>query len=82
MVVDEATLILPLADVVDFAAERARLDKERAKAMVEAGKISQKLANADFVARAKEEVVEENRARLQAAQVEISRLEAALNRIG
>ena len=81
VVMDEATLVLPLADVVDLAAERARLDKERGKAMVEAGKVAQKLANADFIARAPEDVVEENRARLQAAQDEISRLEAALQRI-
>ena len=81
VVVDEATLILPLADVIDLSAERARLDKERGKAVVEAGKISQKLANADFVARAPDDVVEENRARLQAAQAEVVRLEAALSRI-
>ena len=78
----DVTHYLFLADFVDIAAERARLDKERGKAVVEAGKITQKLSNADFVARAPEEVVEENRARLQAAQDEISRLEAALRRIG
>ncbi|MSP03803.1 MAG: valine--tRNA ligase [Acetobacteraceae bacterium] len=82
VVVDEATLILPLADVIDLGAERARLDKERGKAVAEAGKIAQKLSNADFVARAPDEVVEENRVRLQAAQAEVVRLEAALQRIG
>ena len=81
VVVDEATLILPLADVIDLTAERARLNKERGKAEVEAGKIAQKLSNTDFVARAPEEVVEENRARLQTAHDEIARLDAALRRI-
>ncbi|MSO90305.1 MAG: valine--tRNA ligase [Acetobacteraceae bacterium] len=81
IVVDEATLILPLADVIDLATERARLDKERGKAVSEASKISQKLSSADFVARAPEDVVEENRARLKAAQAEVMRLEAALSRI-
>ena len=80
-VLDEATVILPLAEVIDLAAERARLGKERAKAEQEAAKIAAKLANADFVARAPEEVVEENRERLEAAQAEIARLEAALRRI-
>jgi len=82
LVVDEATLVLPLADVIDLAAERARLEKERAKVAVDAAKVAQKLANADFVSRAPEEVVEENRSRLQAAEAEIARLEAALARIG
>jgi valyl-tRNA synthetase len=47
----------------------------------EAEKIARKLDNADFVARAPGEVVEENRERLAAAREEIARLEAALGRI-
>ncbi|HUZ62383.1 MAG TPA: class I tRNA ligase family protein, partial [Acetobacteraceae bacterium] len=80
-VVDEATLVLPLAEIIDLAAERARLARERDKAAAEAEKIARKLDNADFVARAPEEVVEENRERLGAARAEIARLEAALRRI-
>lgn len=82
IVVDEATVLLPLAEVIDLGAERARLAKEKAKAVAEAEKISAKLGNADFVSRAKPEVVEENRERLAAAQAEIARLDAALARIG
>ncbi|MGK7869400.1 valine--tRNA ligase [Falsiroseomonas sp. E2-1-a20] len=81
VVVGEATVMLPLAEVIDLAAERARLAKARGQAETEAGKIAQKLGNADFVARAKEEVVEENRERLAAAQAEMARLDAALARI-
>jgi valyl-tRNA synthetase len=81
-VVDEATVILPLADVIDLAAERARLVKERGKATSEAEKIAKKLANEDFVSCAPEEVVEENRGRLAAAEAEVARLDAALRRIG
>jgi valyl-tRNA synthetase len=73
---------LPLAGLIDIAAERARLAKERAKAADEAGKIAKKLGNPDFVARAKEEVVEENRERLATAEAEIARLEAAIARLG
>ena len=80
-VVGEATVMLPLAGVIDFAAERARLAKERGKAEGEAKKIAAKLGNADFVARAPEEVVEENRERLEAARAEMARLDAALARI-
>ena len=80
-VVGEATVVLPLADVIDLGAERVRLAKERARAEGEARKIAGKLGNADFVARAPEEVVEENRERLAAAEAEMARLDAALARI-
>ena len=82
LVLDEATLVLPLADAIDVGAERVRLTKERDKAGGEARKITQKLDNPDFVRRAPEEVVEENRERLAATQADIARLEAALQRIG
>jgi valyl-tRNA synthetase len=81
-VVDEATLILPLGDVIDLAAERVRLGRDRDRAMQDASKIAQKLGNADFVARAPEEIVQENRDRLSRAQAEVTRLEAALARVG
>jgi valyl-tRNA synthetase len=80
--VDEATVVLPLAGAIDIGVERTRLMKERDKTIGEARKIAQKLDNADFVQRAPEEVVEENRERLAAAQAESARLEAALQRIG
>jgi valyl-tRNA synthetase len=80
-VVGEATAMLPLQGVVDLAAERARLVKERGKAATEANKIAAKLNNADFVARAPEEVVEENRERLDVARAEVARLDAALARV-
>ncbi len=81
LVLDEATVVLPLAGAIDVGAERARLTRERDKATGEARKLAQKLDNADFVRRAPDEVVEENRERLAAAQADVARLEAALHRI-
>jgi valyl-tRNA synthetase len=81
LVLDEATVVLPLAEAIDVATERMRLTRERDKVAGEARKIVQKLDNADFVRRAPEEVVEENRERLAAANADIARLEAALQRI-
>jgi valyl-tRNA synthetase len=80
-VLDEATVVLPLAGLIDLTAERKRLAGARDKALAEGEKVSRKLANADFVARAKPEVVEENRERLAAFQAEAARLDAALARI-
>jgi valyl-tRNA synthetase len=80
-VLDEATVVLPLAGLIDVAAERRRLAAGRDKALAEGRKVALKLANADFVSRAKPEVVEENRERLAAFQAEAARLEAALARI-
>ncbi len=61
IVLDEATACLPLAGVVDLAAEGARLSKELAKLDDEIGRIDKKLGNEAFVARAPEEVVEAER---------------------
>ena len=81
IVVDEATVVLPLAGVIDLAVERIRLTKERSKALAEADKVLRKLDNAEFVAKARPEVVEENRDRLAAFQHDVARIEAAMARI-
>ena len=80
-VVDGATLALPVAEFIDIAAERARLTKEVASLAGEIEKTAKKLGNADFVARAPEEVVEENRERLADAEAAKAKLEAALARL-
>ncbi len=77
MVLDEATLILPLADVIDLAKESARLAKESAKWADEAKKLEAKLANDNFTSKAPEEVIEEHQERLAAAKAMAARLDAA-----
>jgi valyl-tRNA synthetase len=81
-VVDGATLALPVADFIDIAAERARLTKEVSGLTAEIDKLAKKLANPDFVARAPEEVVEENRERLEDAEAARAKLQGALERLG
>jgi valyl-tRNA synthetase len=75
------TIVLPLAALIDLSAERARLERERARALDEAAKVAAKLGNESFVARAKPEVVQENRDRLAAFLAEAERLAAALARL-
>ena len=82
IVLGEATYALPVGDVIDLKAEGARLQKEIKKLVDEVGKIDAKLANAAFVARAPEEVVEEQRERRAQAEQTVARLSAALERLG
>ena len=80
-VINEATVILPLAELIDLDAERARLKAAQAKAVAELAKVEQKLGNADFVARAPEAIIAENQERRENFCSEIARLDAALERI-
>jgi valyl-tRNA synthetase len=81
IVVDEATFIVPLAGVIDVAAERARLARERDKVNAEIGKIDKKLGNESFVSRAPAEVVEEQRERREEYAATHARLSEALDRL-
>jgi len=80
-VVEGATLALPVAAFIDLAAERARLTKEIATLASDVAHTAKKLGNPDFVARAPEEVVEENRERMAEAEAAKAKLEAALQRL-
>ena len=80
-VLGEATLALPLADVIDIAAERARLQKEIGKTEGEIKKLSGKLNNEGFLAKAPEAVVAENRARLDEEEARRDKLNSALARL-
>jgi valyl-tRNA synthetase len=81
IVLDEATLILPLADVIDLKAETARLRKELGKLEDEVKKINAKLGNEKFLAGAPEHVVEEQRERKADAEATIVKLADALKRL-
>ena len=72
---------LPLEGIVDLAAEVARLKKEAGKARTEIGKIEGKLGNADFLARAPEEVVDEQRERRDSEAARLAKIEEALARL-
>jgi len=80
-VVEGATLALPVAEFIDLAAEKARLSKEVASLAADIDRTTKKLGNPDFVARAPEEVVEENRERLAESQDAKAKLEGALARL-
>jgi valyl-tRNA synthetase len=72
---------LPLQGIIDLAAETARLEKERAKAEAEINRIDTKLANPDFIARAREEVVEADREKREEAVTRRAKILEALQRL-
>jgi len=81
VVVAGHTYVMPLAGHVDIGEERARLDKEMAKLRKDVDKLDHKLANPQFVAKAPEAVVEEQRERREAQAATLARLEAAAARL-
>ncbi|MCC2647098.1 MAG: valyl-tRNA synthetase [Rickettsiaceae bacterium] len=80
-VIDEATLVIPLADLIDPALERARLDKELTKAKTQLEKLTQQLQNKDFLSKAPVNVVQERQERIDALVKEVAQLQEALDRI-
>ena len=77
-VIGEAVVALPLGDVIDFAKERARLEKELKKAHDEIARFDGKLSNEQFVSRAPEEVLQEQRDKRADAAALAARLKEAL----
>ena len=65
IITDSATIYIPLADIVDFAAEKARLEAELASCDGEIARAENKLANEGFVARAPEAVVNAEKEKLE-----------------
>jgi valyl-tRNA synthetase len=79
--VGEATISLPLEGVIDLKAERQRLARDADKIRKEIVKIDQKLGNEQFMSKAPEEVVEEQRERREESLALLARTEAALARL-
>jgi valyl-tRNA synthetase len=79
--VDGGLFALPLEGVIDIAAEKARLSKTLEKLDKDIAGLRARLNNPKFVASAKEEVVEETREQLAAAEEEAAKLRAALARL-
>ena len=67
-VVDEATVVLEIADFIDAGEEMARLDKQLGKLGGEITGLEKRLGNEAFVAKAPADVVAEQRARLSDLQ--------------
>ena len=76
--IGDIEVVVPLRDVVDIAAERARLEREEAKAEGDLAAVAAKLANESFVAKAKPEVVEREREKRLRLETELAKLRESI----
>jgi len=81
LVVGDGVVALPLKGVIDLAAEKARLDKEIAKADADIKRVDAKLSNEKFVANAPDEIVEEEKEKREAAVARKEKILEALERL-
>ena len=81
VVTEDAKLFMPMAELVDLAAERARIEKELAKAKRDIEAQEKKLANESFTSRAPERVVAAEREKLQKAQALAANLAESLKNL-
>ena len=81
VVVDEASAVLPVADFIDVAQEKARLQKEISRLEGEIAKVNKKLSNDSFIAKAPAEVVDEQRERAADWGMARDRMAEALQRL-
>ena len=81
IVLDEATLAIPLHGVIDIEAESRRLEKKTTDLKDEISRLDKKLTNENFTSRAPAHVVEAQRARREEAVSSLAKLESALERL-
>ena len=81
LVVGDATVYLPMGDVVDLEVERQRLESELGESRDEVARLEELLGNERFSSRAPEEVVERERLRLATAQERSARIQELLGQL-
>ena len=77
----DATMFMPMQDLVDIAKELQRIAKERAKAEEELKRTEAKLQNEKFTARAPAQVVEAERAKAEKARALLAQLQESAQRL-
>lgn len=82
IVTNDAKIYIPLGDLVDFEAERKRLEKELAQCEDKLAFIEKKLSNPGFVNKAPEKVVEQNRKDASVLTEKIEVLKNSIENLG
>ena len=82
IITDSAAIYLPLADLIDFEKEKARLAGEEKKLVGEIDRLEKKLSNAGFVAKAPAAVVDGEKAKLAKYKENLAGVREALAKLG
>ncbi len=80
-VISGAEIFIPLAGLIDVETEKKRLEKDLANLKTQLVKVSKKLANADFLSRAPEDVIEREKGKKTDYQNRIEKLNKNLEQI-
>lgn len=82
VVTPDAKIYIPMNELVDFEAERKRLEKELKKAQKDLDFFNKKLSNPGFLAKAPKQVIEKDKASAAKAQNHIDKLKESLEKLG
>ena len=82
VITDSAKIFIPMGELVDFEAERKRLQKELAAAQDKLDFINKKLSNPGFVNKAPEKVVNQNREDAAKLEEKIAGIQDSLDSLG
>ncbi len=82
IITDDAKIFIPMGDLVDFEAERKRLEKELAQAQDKLDFINKKLSNPGFVNKAPEKVVAQNKADAAKLEEKIANIKNSIAALG
>ena len=82
IITDSAAIFLPMADIIDFEKEKARLAAEQKKLEDEIARIEKKLSNQGFVSKAPAAVVEGEKAKMEKYRENLAGVLAALAKLG
>lgn len=80
-VTDSAKIFIPLDDIIDKDKERERLDKEKKAVLKDIDFLDGKLSNQGFLANAPAQLVEKQRAKLEAAKMKLEKIEESLAKL-
>ncbi len=80
-VVEGMELLAPLKGIIDFAAERERLNKEQQKTSKLMAGAEKKLGNEKFLSKAPEDVVAKERAKVEDGKAHLEKISEALKRL-